>query len=364
MGGGRPALADVVWLSSGRSIEERLLGGLEGRIAPVPLERAVLSLEPKGGGAPSRAGLVLRTAPAVVAARRVLAAHGSNVLLGLGGFTCLPAVLAARSLGLPVALLEMNAASGSATRWLTPFARRVFHSWRGTLPAGMPDPANTGEDPVHVFVGPPLAPEFDGREISAAEQAGARAELGFDPDRPLLVVLGGSQGATGINRFVRSYAPALVASGVQILHQTGPGKVDEGCEPFSGYRAVEFVAPAHRALCAASVVLCRGGASTLAEVAATGRPALVVPYPHHPDRHQEKNALELGEGVRVVPEEKLSAGLRADLERLCSPAGESDRWRMTRALRSAIPTDGAERVAATLFALACPAAVGREEGYS
>jgi len=356
MAGGPHGLADVVWLSSGRSIEERLLAGLGERIAPVPLERAVLALEPRGGGAPSRAALVLRTAPAVLAARRVLAAHGSNALLGLGGFTCLPAVLAARSLGLPVALLEMNAASGSATRWLTPFARQVFHSWRGTLPAG----TETAEDPVHVFVGPPLDPEFDGREIPAAEQAGARAELGFDPDRPLLLVLGGSQGSSGINRFVRAYAPSIVGSGVQVLHQTGPGKLDEGCEPFSGYRAVEFVAPVHRALCAATAVLCRGGASTLAEVAAVGRPAVVVPYPHHADRHQEKNALELGEGVRVVPEEKLTASLRADLEKLCSPAGENERWRMSRALRSAIPLGGAERVAVALRAFASPAAVRRE----
>jgi len=355
---GAPALADVVWLSSGRSIEERLLGGLEEKIAPVPLERAVLALEPRGGGAPSRAALFFRTAPAVVAARRVLAAHGSNVLLGLGGFTCLPAVLAARSLGLPVALLEMNAASGSATRWLTPFARRVFHSWRGTLPAGVSGAA--AENAVHVFAGPPLAPEFDGREIPAAEQAGARAELGFHPDRPLLLVLGGSQGASAINRFVRSYAPSIVGSGVQILHQTGPGKLDEGCETFSGYRAVEFVAPAHRALCAATAVLCRGGASTLAEIAALGRPAFVVPYPHHQDRHQEKNALELGEGVRVVSEEKLTASLRVDLERICSAAGESERWRMTRALRSAIPLGGAKLVASALHSLACPAADRRE----
>lgn len=357
--GEKPSLADVVWLSSGRSIEEVILGGLEPRLSPVPFGRAVLALEPKGGGAPSRAGLAWRTAPAVMAARGVLTDHGSNVLLGLGGFACLPAVLAARSLGLPVALLEMNAASGSATRWLTPFARRVFHSWRGTLPAGDPDTRDPDDDPVHVFVGPPLAPEFDGREIPADEQARARVELGFEPDRPLLVVLGGSQGATGINRFVRTYVPAIVASGVQVLHQTGPGKMEESCEPFSGYLAVEFVAPVHRALCAATAVLCRGGASTLAEVAAMGRPAVVVPYPHHTDHHQEKNALELGEGVRVVREEKLSAGLRTDLEKLCSPQGESERGRMTRALRSAVPIDGAERIAAALFSLARPAATRR-----
>jgi UDP-N-acetylglucosamine:LPS N-acetylglucosamine transferase len=358
--GASPPLADLLWLSSGRSIEERILLGLEERIAPVPLELRVLALERRGGGAPSRASLAWRTAPAVIAARRALAEHRSNCLLGLGGFTCLPAVLAARLLGLPVVLLEMNASSGTATRWLTPFARRVFHAWRGTLPAEIHDAESESGGPIHVFVGPPLAPEFDGREIPSAEQAGARAELGFDPDRPLLLVLGGSQGAAGINRFVRSNASFLVASGVQVLHQTGPGKADEACEPFSGYRSVEFVSPVHRALCAATTVLCRGGASTLAEVAVIGRPAIVVPYPHHADRHQEKNALELGAGVRVVAEEKLGTSMRVEIERLCSPAGETDRWRMSRALRSAVPINAAQRVASTLGAFACPTGVRRE----
>ncbi len=348
--GGEADLADVLWLTTGRAVEERVLAGIDEKLARISWERVVLALEPRGGGAPSRPALLWRTAPAVLRARRALSSRGSQVMLGLGGFTCLPAVLAARSLGLPVALLEMNAANGSATRWLAPFAKQVFHAWRGTMPTREESDSEHGAS--HTFVGPPLSPEFDGREISVAEEAGARSELGFDPDRPLLLVLGGSQGATALNRFVRTHAPALVGSGVQILHQTGPGKLEEGCEKFTGYRAVEYVAPVHRALCAATLVLSRGGASTLAEIAASGRPAVVVPYPHHPDRHQERNAHELGEGVRVVSEERLSVSLRVEIERLCSSGSRGERERMSRALRAAVPVDASARLLSSLLELA------------
>jgi UDP-N-acetylglucosamine--N-acetylmuramyl-(pentapeptide) pyrophosphoryl-undecaprenol N-acetylglucosamine transferase len=342
-------LADVLWLTSGRAVEARVLGDLAWKLAGASCERVALDLERKGGGAPSRPELLLRSAPAVLRARRALERHGSEILLGLGGFACLPSVLAARSLGLPVALLEMNAVQGSATRWLAPFARRVLHVWKGSAPR-----SNSGRetsDPTHVHVGPPLDPEFDAREIPEGEIAGARAELGFDPDRPLLLVLGGSQGASALNRFVAREADALVRDGLQVLHQTGPGKRGEGRDAFRGYRAVEYLEPMHRALCASTLVLTRGGASALAEIAAIGRPAIVVPYPYHADRHQERNAHELGEGVCVLDESDLASFGRAEILRLAAPSAQGERARMSEILRSSVPHDGASRILAVLASI-------------
>lgn len=347
----RSALADlddVLWLSSGRKVEGTILADLSWKLAGATAERVALDLEGKRGGAPSRPALLVRTAPAVLRARRALEAHRSQVLLGLGGFTCLPAVLAARSLGIPIALLEMNAVAGSATRWLAPFARRVLHVWRGSIPSSRTAP----DERTHVHVGPPLDPEFELRTIPPEEIAGARAELGFDPDRPLLLVLGGSQGSSALNRFVAAEAPAIVRSGLQILHQTGPGKRGEGREPFRGYRAVEYVDPVHRALCAATVVLSRGGASTLAEIAALGRPAIVVPYPHHADRHQERNARELKDGVEILEEKDLASAGRRAIERLASPGASYERENMTRRLRQALPPDGAAKIFSVLASIA------------
>jgi UDP-N-acetylglucosamine:LPS N-acetylglucosamine transferase len=331
---------DVLWFSSGRAIEERVLAGLDRRLEPAALERVVLALEPAGSGAPSWLRLATRTGPELRRARLALARHGSEVLLALGGYTVLPAVLAARSLGVPVVLLEINSVPGKATRALAGLAERVVHAW--------PTPAAAGGG-RHLCSGPPLAPAFLRELPGQEERSRARAALGFRPEEPLLVVLGGSQGALGLNRFVAGQAAALRDAGVQVLHQTGPGRGNEAAPPGPGYRAVEYLDDVAGVLDAATLVLCRGGASTLAEVAARARPALVVPYPHHADRHQERNALALGGGVRVVPEERLDAALVPVLARLAGPAGERERVAMSRELQRALPRDGVARLADELL---------------
>jgi UDP-N-acetylglucosamine--N-acetylmuramyl-(pentapeptide) pyrophosphoryl-undecaprenol N-acetylglucosamine transferase len=343
-------IADLVWFTSGRAVEERVMSSA--RAASLEFERVALPLEPEGGGAPTRTALCLRTPRAFARARAALRRHRSDVLLGLGGFTALPAVLAARSLGIPVALLEVNARRGAATRWLARCSQRVFHAWPSTLPARDRDPAHAEQRRTELWIGPPLAPEFQRAALDRDASARARANLGFDAERPLLVVLGGSQGALALNAFVRAHAPALVAHGIQVLHQTGPQKLGEGCPPFSGYLPLEWVDPVEGALSAATLVLCRGGASTLAEVAALRAPAIVVPYPHHADRHQEHNARELGAGVRIAPEERLGLALRDEIARLCGPFGARERECMRDALARAMPVDGSERLYRELCALA------------
>src|SRR5688572_20932647 len=328
---------DVVWFSSGRAIEERVLARLE---PSSTVERVVLALEPEGSGAPSWLRLAVRAAPETRHAESALKQHRSEVLLALGGFTVLPAVLAARSLGLPVVLLELNSVPGRATRALAGLAERVVHAWP------TPRASETGR---HRCFGPPLAPAFLGAIADEAASARARVDLGFRADQPLLVVLGGSQGALALNRFLAREAVALTSEGLQILHQAGPGRLSEAAPETRGYRAVEYLDDVPRVLDAATLVLCRGGASTLAEIAARARPALVVPYPHHADRQQEKNALALGGGVRIVPEARLDASLVPVLVRLAGRAGERERAAMSRELFRALPRDGVARLADELL---------------
>ncbi|MSR62555.1 MAG: hypothetical protein EXS08_08945 [Planctomycetes bacterium] len=369
---------DVLWFSAGRAVEERVLSGARERLGPLALERVVLSLEPAESGAPSWLRLLARTAPEMNRARRALERHASDVLLALGGYTMLPAVLAARSLGVPVVLLEINSVSGRATRALSGLSERVVHAWPtpgatlSRLPAGGgpgQERTSTGSSGPsrasvlnrlffgsgrHACFGPPLAPSFLRAEPSAEQIFAARVALGFRAELPLVLVLGGSQGAAGLNRFLRTHAAALGAAGLQVLHQTGPGRACEGADEQAGgrYRACEYLDDVASALDAATLVLCRGGASTLAEVAARARPALVVPYPHHKDRHQEKNALALGAGVRIVPEERLDAAFVSTLARLAGPAGERERASMASALRACMPRDGVQRLADELLLVA------------
>ncbi len=328
---GGPRLEDLLWFTSGRAIEDRVLAGFE---PPCPYERVTLALEPPGGGAPSSLRLVRGTPGAVLRARSALRAHRCDVLLGLGGFTSWPAALAARSLGIPVALLEINAASGRATRWVAPLAKRIFHAWSGTLPPG-------GGGTRHRKLGAPVPRALTAVAAGEVNPGLARSELGFEAGRPLLVILGGSQGAGSLNAFAAEYAATWTAAGLQVLHQCGPGRRAEGPADGPGLRVEEYLTPVSDALAGATLVLCRGGASTLAEVAAARRPAVVVPYPHHADRHQEHNARELGEGVLLAHDEELDAALAARLVELCGPTGEEELAGMRAALERAGPADAA-----------------------
>lgn len=344
---GSQRLGHLLWFGAGREAEERSLAGLDELAWPAPVERVALRLEPAGGGAPTLPALALRTLPAVLRARRALARARSQVLLGLGGFTCLPAVLAARSLGVPVALLEINAARGKATRVLAGCADLVFHAWPDSLP-------QEGGG-AHLCVGPPLAPNFLRSERGESERADCAQGLGFDPRAPLLLVLGGSQGAAALNRFVAAECAGWLARGIQVLHQVGPGRLAEGIAAGGGYRKAEFVSPVEPALRAATFVLCRGGASTLAELGALRVPSMVVPYPHHRDQHQARNARALGAGTLCVSENELGPAVGLELARLCSPDGRTQREAMARALVGAVPRDASARILQELGRLASAA---------
>ncbi len=305
----------VLWFTSGRAVENDVLAGLSEVLPGVPIEICRLPLEGARGGAPSQSGLLMRTPRAVLKARKALRRHGSQALLGLGGFTALPSVVAARSLRIPVGLYEVNAVPGKATRKLGSMASAVFHAWPTSVP-------KRGAGKHHV-IGPVVGPEFQ-NPGSEEVRAQAREALGFDGHLPLMVILGGSQGAGALNRFLAQNMDLLLAAGWQILHQVGPGKIAQAARPdgplAAHYQAREYLGEMHKVLAAADFILGRGGASTLAEIAVVGVPTWVVPYPHHADEHQAHNARLLGSGVQIVPEATLNGDLASRLARLAVDA--------------------------------------------
>lgn len=318
----------LLWFVTGRAVERRVLGDLSARLG-VPATVSDQGLEGRRR-APGRVRQAFDLPRAVLRARRELASFRADVLLGTGGFGSTPGVLAARSLGVPVVLLEVNARAGSAVRYLAPLAARVCHSLRGSRP--------TAGSTRHVWTGPPEPPTGAPIGSNAAPAANAR---------PRLLVLGGSQGAGALNAFVRDAAPRLVAAGIDVVHQVGPQRLDEGAAASAGYRAVEYLDDVPDELARADVVLCRGGAATMVEVAAARCPALVVPYPHHTDRHQEHNARELGDGARVIDEARLTnerAAVESELVGLLGPDGSRERDRMRAALAGAIRPGGSAAI--------------------
>ena len=224
-----------------------------------------------------------------------------DAIVGFGGFTTASVIVAGALRGVPVALHEANHVPGRAIRRLGIFARRIY------LP---PTVALPGMKPWKLMpVGMPVR-----REIAREDPATARASFGLDPTQPVLVVLGGSQGATALNTWVREHAPALAAEGVQTCCVTGLGKSEGETTDYTNRHGgktrvmlMPFCDRMGALLSAADLVVSRAGAGTLAELARCGTPAILVPFPHAADNHQEANAryfADQGGGI-VIPQTGL-----------------------------------------------------------
>ena len=215
--------------------------------------------------------------------RRFLRIYRPDAIVGFGGFTNAAVVLAARLLGIPVALHEANRVPGRAVRVLSRIARRLY------LPPGVRLPGVRGLFVRHT--GLPVR-----NEIAHLRRDEARARLGVDPAQKLLVVIGGSQGSGSLNAWVESNLAALAQEGIQVYCVTGLGKGASGVrelpsrtgqpvrawfEPFSDRMGV--------LMSAADLVLSRAGAGTIAELVRCETPAVLIPYPHAADNHQQAN---------------------------------------------------------------------------
>jgi len=231
-----------------------------------------------------------------------------DAIVGFGGFTNAGVVVAGRMLGIPVALHEANRIPGRAVRRLAGMASRLY------LPPGVRLPGIRGVLVRHT--GLPVR-----NEIMRLPRSVARERLGADPAQKLLVVLGGSQGAGNLNRWVETNLPVFAQEGIQVYCVTGLGKGQAGMrelnarngqvvrswfEPFSDRVGV--------LLSAADLVVSRAGAGTIAELVRCETPAILIPFPFAADNHQAANAgyFEQQGGGVVVNETNLG-GLRQEV---------------------------------------------------
>jgi UDP-N-acetylglucosamine--N-acetylmuramyl-(pentapeptide) pyrophosphoryl-undecaprenol N-acetylglucosamine transferase len=216
-------------------------------------------------------------------ARACLGVRPAAAVLAMGGFTSLPVVLAGRSRGAVTFLHESNTIPGRANRWLAPWVTACFVGFEEAAP-------RLGNRNVTV-TGTPVRDGF-----VPTDPAAARVALGLDPNRPVLLVVGGSQGAEGVNRLVTQSLPQLLAAApeLQIFHIAGNRDVESvrsAAAPFgSRVRVVAFHLEMDLALAAATVAVSRSGASSLAEFAAMRLPSVLIPYPAATDDHQRANA--------------------------------------------------------------------------
>ncbi|MBI3566241.1 MAG: UDP-N-acetylglucosamine--N-acetylmuramyl-(pentapeptide) pyrophosphoryl-undecaprenol N-acetylglucosamine transferase [Elusimicrobia bacterium] len=252
---------------------------------------------------------------------RALKAFRPDLAVGMGGYLTFPLAWAARRRGVPCAVHESNAVLGLANAASVRLGAALF--W-GLPPA---DPRAEG-----TVVGTPIRPALWVRTPAAA----ARGALGLDPERATVLAFGGSQGAAGLNAALPAALKALPDA--QVLHLAGKGKggAAQAAYAAAGVRAEvrEYLEDMASAYGAADLVVCRSGASTLAELAAQRAPAVLVPYPHAAADHQDANARVLeraGAAVRL-PESELAARLGPALKDLLDyDAGPARREAMSAA---------------------------------
>ncbi|HEU4409414.1 MAG TPA: UDP-N-acetylglucosamine--N-acetylmuramyl-(pentapeptide) pyrophosphoryl-undecaprenol N-acetylglucosamine transferase [Polyangiaceae bacterium] len=254
--------------------------GIEARVLPSRGERLeLLDVRPiKGAGVRGAVKGVSRAAASLPEAARLVKRLAPEVVLSVGGYAAGPVSLAARLLGVPLALLEPNSTLGLTNFVLSPLASRAYVAFDEVGRRFRPSV-------VRPF-GVPLRPGF---EPSPYRPVAGRARL---------VVLGGSQGSEGLNRALPEAAGALAREvrGLTIVHQAGRGRADAvraayGARGLGGAaEVVEFADDVPGLLASADLVLARAGAGTLAELCAVGRASLLVPYPFARDDHQRKNA--------------------------------------------------------------------------
>ncbi|MGA2180117.1 MAG: undecaprenyldiphospho-muramoylpentapeptide beta-N-acetylglucosaminyltransferase [Verrucomicrobiota bacterium] len=217
------------------------------------------------------------------ASRNFFRSRPPHAVLAMGGFTSAPPILAAGKFGAKAFLHESNTIPGRANRFLARFVNEAF--------VGFPAAAARLRARKVTTTGTPVRPQFQ-----PGDPAPCRAAFQLESNRPTILVMGGSQGASGINDMILSALPLLGnrTSAWQWLHLTGPGDVEKVEQAYAarGFKAVvkPFLAEMDLVLGAATIAVSRAGASSLAEIAAVRLPALLVPYPTAADNHQFYNA--------------------------------------------------------------------------
>jgi len=253
--------------------------------------------------------------------RTILREFAPEVVIGVGGYASVPVLLAAKTLGIPYLVHEQNAWPGLANRLLGHWAKRVCLSF---------DEADRAfHSSATVLTGNPVR--------SAMESC-----PNIQEDKVCLLVFGGSQGARAINRAVVAALPNLSEwrEKLEIVHQSGQLDYEETVRGYqeNGWPNADvqpFIVDMAHAYEKATLIVCRAGATTLAELTACGRPAVLVPYPHAAAGHQAVNAQAMAaKGAALMMEEadltperlaKLIGGLLHDRTSLMTMAGSAKR---------------------------------------
>lgn len=322
----------------GYPIETLVVSGLRRSLTPSDIIYNVRSL--------------YRTERATARAKKLVNDFKPDVVLGTGGYVCYPVIRAAHALGVPTLIHESNAFPGLTTKMLEKYADRIM--------VGFEESRGYYKHPEKIAVtGTPVRRGFV--SISRAE---AKRKIGYTDDRPLVLSFWGSLGASHMNEYTAEIIAMNEKEGAfHHIHATGGG--DAGVERMTELLAKEgvtqlkytevrpFIYDMPVLMAAADMVMCRSGASTIAELTATGTPTVQIPSKNVTNNHQEKNArvLEKLGGAVVITEAECSAEKIYSVLRDC--ANDSAKLgKMARAMLEMGHPEAVENITETLLGLA------------
>ena len=305
--------ADILFIGTSRGIENRLVpaAGFELKLIEVGALKNVSFA--------TRLKTLVALPRAISAAKKLLRDFQPNIVIGVGGYASGPAMMAAQRLGIPTLAFEPNLVPGLANRWVA-----------GRVKAAAVHFDETAKYFKNAKVtGVPVRPQFFAIATRPVEAA------------PSLLVFGGSQGAAAINAAVIGALPAIMSAlpDLRIVHQSGESELaaTKAAYERSGVAAdvSAFIADMPGAFANADLIVCRSGASTVAEITAAGKPAIFIPFPRAADDHQTRNAqaLERVGAAILIPQSQLNTdslaqhivGLLKDRTRLATMSAASKR---------------------------------------
>ena len=257
-------------------------------------------------------------------AQRFLDNFRPNVVIGMGGYICVPTVLAAKKMRIPVVLHESNAFPGIAVK--------LFKKKVNKILVGFQDAKDRLEGASNVVVtGNPV--KIKKLDLSEEEKKKIKTKLGIKENKPVVLVFGGSQGAQSINRSFLEIIVNKKNKDYQIIWAAGPGQYDEikikldevnmNINNIENVKIVTYIYNMEEVMNACDLVVCRSGAMTITEISVVGKPAIFIPYPYATENHQEYNArvLEKVGAAKIILDKDLnSESLEKTIEEVvCNP---------------------------------------------
>ncbi|KAB7789807.1 UDP-N-acetylglucosamine--N-acetylmuramyl-(pentapeptide) pyrophosphoryl-undecaprenol N-acetylglucosamine transferase [Bifidobacterium leontopitheci] len=266
--------------------------------------------------------------------RQILERRQADVVVGFGGYASAPAYSTAHRMGIPVVIHEQNARAGMANKLGARYAAFIGTAYENT---GLKAAEGASIERVGLPLRPAisaLASQFE-TDRAAARRDGALA-LGLDPNRPIVLVTGGSLGAVSLNRAIASSASVLLDK-AQVIHLTGKGKIDEvkslvtadaGAQTLCGvgpdsqgegdYHVTQYLERIDLAFACADLVICRSGAGSVSELSALGLPAVYVPLPigNGEQRFNAQPVVEAGGGMMIADRDFTADWVRGHIPAL------------------------------------------------